>query len=132
MKAHRRARAHRAEQPLSVGSMAQTLRRILPKRNFDGPIHYEELLSEAQHFGVLTNRQFRALMLRHRRALLAADQEHLTPQLERIYRGEWGEKVVSDRLRRQFWWTWEGLTRLAFGFEFGETYEKYVQQRYAV
>jgi hypothetical protein len=127
---HARARIARA--PLSEQSMARVMRRVLPARNYEPPINYGELLAEARDFGVRTRSQFRALMLRHRRALIAADREPLTPQLERMYRREWGDAFVSDRLRRQFWWSWEGLTRLAFEFEFGDKYDEYKRTRQKV
>jgi hypothetical protein len=47
-----------------------------------------------------------------------------------MYRADWGEYMVSERLRRQFWFSWEALTRLAFEFEFGEAYEEYIRTKY--
>jgi len=127
-----RARARIGRAPLSEKSMARVMRRVLPARNYEPPINYGELLVEARDFGIRTKSHFRALLLRHRRALIAADREPLTPQLERMYRSEWGDAMVSDRLRRQFWWSWEALTRLAFEFEFGDKYEEYKRTRYQV
>jgi hypothetical protein len=127
---HARAQAGRA--PLSEQSMNRVMRQILPARNNEPPINYAELLVEAGDFGIRTRAQFRALLLRHRRALIAADREPLTPQLGRMYRSEWGNALVSDRLRRQFWWSWEALTRLAFEFEFGDKYDEYKRARYRV
>jgi hypothetical protein len=106
------------------------MRRVLPRRNHESPINFKELVIEARYFGILTAAKFRDLLLRHKRALIAADREPLTPQLERMYRAEWGEQMVSDRLRRQFWWSWEALTRLALEFEFGEKYEEYKRKHY--
>lgn len=110
--------------------MERIIRSVLPRRNQSPPTNYQELLDEARAFGILTRAQFRALLLRHRRALIAADREPLTPQLERMYRADWGEYMVSERLRRQFWFSWEALTRLAFEFEFGEAYEEYKRAKY--
>jgi hypothetical protein len=109
--------------------MARILRRTMPKRNAVGTINYPDLLEEARIFGVITYGQFRRLMLKHRRALLEADREPLTPQMERIYRNEWGDADVTDRLRRQYWFSWEALTRLALEFEFGEKYRTFADQR---
>jgi hypothetical protein len=123
------ARHRLAKASLSASSMAHILRRTMPKRNNVGIINYAGLLEEARLFGILTNGQFRKLMLKHRRALIEADREPLTPQMERIFRGEDGDAYVTDRLRRQFWFSWEALTRLALEFEFGEKYRKFADQR---
>jgi hypothetical protein len=123
------ARQRLAAAPLTVASMARILRRTAPKRNNVGIINYPSLLAEAQRFGVLTNGQFRKLMLKHRRALLEADREPLTPQMERIYRADDGDADVSDRLRRQYWFSWEALTRFALEYEFGERYRTFADQR---
>jgi hypothetical protein len=49
--------------------------------------------------------------------------------MERIFRSEDGDAHVADRLRRQFWFSWEALTRLALEFEFGEKYRTFADQR---
>jgi hypothetical protein len=129
MSASASARHRLAKAPLSTSSMARILRRTMPRRNNVGIINYAGLLDEARLFGVLTNGQFRKLMLKHRRALIELDREPLTPQMERIFRSEDGDAHVADRLRRQFWFSWEALTRLALEFEFGEKYRTFADQR---
>jgi hypothetical protein len=123
------ARQRIAAAALTVSSMARTLRRTLPRRNRIGVIDYAGLLSEARYFGVLTNAQFRRLMLKHRRALINADREPLTPQMEKLYRADLGDALVSDSLRRHYWFSWEALTRLALEFEFGDRYRVFSGQR---
>lgn len=129
MSACANARHRLAKTLLSASSMARILRGTMPKRNNVGIINYADLLDEARQFGVLTNGQFRKLMLKHRRALIEADREPLTPQMERIFRSEDGDARVADRLRRQYWFSWEALTRLALEFEFGEKYRTFADQR---
>jgi hypothetical protein len=68
-------------------------------------------------------------MLKHRRALIEADREPLTPQMKRIFRSEGGDAHVADRLRRQYWFSWEVLTRLALELEFGDKYRTFADQR---
>jgi hypothetical protein len=123
------ARQRLGTAPLSVASMARTLRRTIPRRNCAGVIDYASLLEETRFFGIVTNRQFRTLMLRHRRALIEADREPLTSNMERIFREEWGGALVADRLRRQYWYSWEALIRLALEFEFGDRYRAFADQR---
>jgi hypothetical protein len=123
------ARQRLAAASLTVASMAGILRRTMPKRNGIDTVDYAGRIEEAQLFGVLSIRQFRKLMLKHRRALLEADREPLSPQMEKIYRNEWGDSLVADRLRRQYWFGWEALTRLALEFEFGARYRTFREQR---
>ena len=130
MSNYRNARAKKGRALLSVESMERIMRRVLPRRNQEAPINYEELLGEARDFGILTRAQFRALLLRHRRALIAADRGPLTAQDERICRADWGDTVVSERLRRQFWFSWEAMTRIALELEFLDKYERYSQGVY--
>jgi hypothetical protein len=129
MSASASARHRLARALLSASSMARILRRTMSKRNNVGIINYAGLLEEAQLFGVHTNGQFRKLMLKHRRALIEADREPLTPQMERIFRSEDGDAYVADRVRRQYWFSWEALTRLALELEFGEKYRTFADQR---
>ena len=129
MSASASARHRLAKALLSASSMARILRRTMPKRNNVGIINYAALLEEARLFGVLTNGQFRKLMLKHRRTLIEADREPLSPQMERILRSEDGDAHVAYRLRRQYWFSWEALTRLALEFEFGEKYRTFADQR---
>jgi hypothetical protein len=123
------ARQRLAATPLTASSMARALRRTMSRRSCVGVIDYAGLLEEARFFGILTNRQFRKLMLKHRCALIEADREPLTSQMERIFRKEWGDALVADRLRRQYWYNWEALTRLALEFEFGDKYRAFAAQR---
>jgi hypothetical protein len=123
------ARQRIAAAALTPSSMARSLRRTVPMRNCVGLIDYEGLLNELREFGIFTNRQFRKLMLKHRRALIEADREPLTPQMEKIFREEWGDDLVADRLRRQYWYSWGALTRLALELEFGERYRQFADRR---
>lgn len=123
------ARQRLAAASFTVASMAAILRRAMPKKNGVGTVDYAGLIEEAQLFGVFSNRKFRKLMLKHRRALLEADREPLSPQMEKIYRNEWGDSLVADRLRRQYWFGWEALTRLALELEFGAKYRTFSEQR---
>jgi hypothetical protein len=123
------ARQRLGNAPLTADSMARTLRRTMPRRSCVGVIVYAGLLDETRFFGVVTNRQFRKLMLRHRRALIEADREPLTSKMEGIFRREWGDALVADRLRRQYWYNWEALTRLALEFEFEDEYRAFADQR---
>jgi hypothetical protein len=109
--------------------MAREMQRILPNRNNTGLIDYGSLLDELAHFGVTTRADFRSLILRQRRALIEADRGPLDAVSERLYRKEFGEAHMNDRLRRQYWWSWEAMIRLALEFRFGDSYRAFVEKR---
>jgi hypothetical protein len=125
----RSARQRIADAPLTGASLANILRRTLPRRNCVGQLNYPDLLAEARHFGIVKNGQFRRLMLRHRRAAISVDQEPLSPIDEKIYRRESGDAYVEERLRRQYWFSWEALVRFALEFEFGDKYAEFARRR---
>ncbi len=129
MHRHLSARKRIAKAPLTAAGIASTLKATLPRRNNYAPINYAELLQELDHFGVRSRMQFRGLMLRHRRSVIAADRGPFEPRSVVAMRAELGDGVFSDYVRRQIFWTWEGLTREAMRLEFGERYAHYLRQR---
>ena len=129
MTRHLPARKRVADAPLTLEGIAATLRATLPRRNNYKPTNYVELLEELAHFDVHTRKQFRALMLRHRRKIIAADRGPFDPRSATAMRSELGDSAFADYVRRQRFWTWEGLTRLALECEFGARYDDYRRQR---
>jgi hypothetical protein len=70
------------------------------------------------------------LLLKHRRTLIADDRECLgSLVLMNAWREDYGEAFVRDMRRRQYCFSWEGLTRNAFELEFGEAYDEYARNR---
>jgi hypothetical protein len=124
---HARARVLAA--PLNQTNMARELRQILPKRNDIGLVNYAGLLTELAHFGIVTRAGFRRLMLRHRRQLIAVDRTPLDAMSERAFRNEFGDAYINNRFRRQYWFSWEAMTRFALEFEFGELYRVFAEKR---
>lgn len=92
-----------------------------PKRNDYGQGSFEELVPELAKFGVTTLGKFQRLMIKHRKELLRIDRDRLSPAEERQY-AEWlGASFVADAVRRQYWFAYPGLVRIAAELEFGET-----------
>lgn len=124
------ARARKYRSKLTEASLRRILSRTLPKRNGYLAPNASELLTEANHFGIRTDLQFRRLILKHRRALLSDDRETLN---DRIYLNALAEdhdsSHIRDMRRRQYCFTWEALTRNAFELEFGRAYEEYSRKR---
>lgn len=117
------------KQPVSEYVIMNVLRQTLPRKNNFGPINYGELVEEARFFGVNTRAQFRRLMLRHRRKLIKIDGEPLDAIHERIYREDLGNETFVDLLRRNRWFSWEALTRIALELEFGDAYRIFSEKR---
>jgi hypothetical protein len=124
------ARHRKYGRPLTESAITRILSRTLPKRNGYRAPNTAELLKEAGDFGICTELQFRRLLLKHRRTLIADDRECLGSRvLMNAWREDYGEACVRDMRRRQYCFSWEGLTRNAFELEFGEAYDKYARNR---
>jgi hypothetical protein len=123
------ARARRASEPLTSGIIESAARRLLPRRNDHAAIDSGELLSECLQFGIRTRGQFTRLLLRHRRTLRTFDQGPLTPLDQRVLRAEYGDAFVQDRMRRQYFFSSEGLVRTALEWEFGDAYVDFYKAR---
>lgn len=124
------ARARKYRSKLTEASLRRILSRTLPKRNGYLSPNASELLTEANHFGIRTDLQFRLLILKHRRALLGDDRDALN---DRIYMNAIAEdhhpSHIRDMRRRQYCFTWEALARNAFEREFGRAYDEYSRKR---
>jgi hypothetical protein len=115
--------------PLTEAGMALEMARVLPMRNNFGIINFAELLSEVEAFGVATRGQLRKLLLKHRKELLRIDRDPIDEIHVRIYSEQYGRERVVDLLRRQLWFSWEGLMRIALELEFGEAYAEFARIR---
>lgn len=120
---HIPARRRVYDQPLSGESIYRVMTRTFPKRNDYGTASFEELVPELARFGITTTGRFRALMTKHRRALLRADRERLLPWEARLFAEDYGAEFVSDATRRQYWFAYPALVRSAAELEFGEAAE---------
>ena len=115
--------------PITEAAMAREIARVLPMRNNFGIINFAELLSEIEAFGISTRGQLRKLLLKHRKELLRIDRDPIDEIHVRIYSELYGHSKVLDLLRRQLWFSWEGLMRLMLELEFGEAYEEFANIR---
>ena len=122
------ARQRLARMPLSTQLVQRALMAVWPRRNRFDTTNLEELLAEAKHFGVRTYGAYLRVLRRHRRAIVRMDQGPLDLTNQRIYAKEYGQAYVSDRQRRRYFYSVEGLTRSAFELEFGDAYEDYCRR----
>jgi hypothetical protein len=94
--------------------------KIFPRRNDYGDASFEELVPELSAVGIHKAGDFRRLMLKHRLALLQGDRDRLAPWEQRNYSEMFGEAFVRDAVRRQYWFAFPALVRIAIEMEFGE------------
>jgi hypothetical protein len=121
------ARKLRAAELLTPALLQSSMRKIFPKKNDYGEASFEELLPELARFNIKTRGQFVALMTHHRKRLLQIDSEPLDAWHERYYRSELGDQFVSDALRRQYWFAYPALIRIALELKLGDkavTYDR--------
>jgi hypothetical protein len=124
-----RARVRRAK--LTEAQLYKSFAVLLPRANGFGPINYAELLNELGYFGIHNVAGFRRLLQHHRRRLIEIDREPLDVVHQRMYRRELGNEVFRDKMRRNYWFSWEGLARTALELEFGERYLEYARVHHA-
>lgn len=114
------ARAQVNSTPLTGELIHRHMRAIFPKRNDYGEASFEELVPELARLGIRTTGSFRNLMTKHRRKLLRIDRDRLLPFEERQFAEDFGAAFVKDALRRQYWFAYPALVRIAAELEFGE------------
>lgn len=85
-------------------------------------------MPELARFGIDTVGKFRALMTKHRRELLRIDRDPLAPWEERWFSEDFGSEFVKDAGRRQYWFAYPGLVRIATELEFSEAAAVYEKQ----
>ena len=130
MSTSRSARARKYRRGLTEVAIERILSRTLPKRHGYRRPNTGELLQELRDFSVSTELQLRLLLLKHRRTLIDDARACLRSRpLLTAWSEDHGDAFVRDMLRRQYCFTWEGLTRNALELEFGDAYEEYARKR---
>ncbi|MDP9975369.1 hypothetical protein J2W39_006659 [Variovorax paradoxus] len=122
------ARKLRAVESLTPALLQSLMRKIFPKKNDYGEASFEELLPELARFNIKTRGQFVALMTHYRKRLLRLDSGPLDSWHERYYRSELSDQFVSDALRRQYWFAYPALIRIALELKFSDkavTYDRF-------
>jgi hypothetical protein len=115
--------------PLSRQNLPLVLCRLLPRASNYRSDNYDELLGELRHFGVLTKRQLRSLVLKYRHEAMRIDRAPLDALNLRIFRKEWGDTEVAERLRTGTWFTWAGLIHIILELKFGDSYRQFANER---
>jgi hypothetical protein len=105
------------------------MRQLFSKANDYGPLAGDELVAELSRFGVLSRKQARVLLKKHRRALIEIDREPVDTVTERIYAKESGDDFIRMWRKTRVWYAYPALVRLALELEFGEEYQQFANQR---
>lgn len=118
--ARKSARQRRQSEPLSGPAIHTIMASIYPKRNDYGTGSFDELVPELARVGIQKCGPFRAMMTNVRRQLLQIDRDRLAPWEIRHMSESFGEAFVKDAVRRQYWFAYPGLVRVAIEMRFGE------------
>ncbi|MBB6521917.1 hypothetical protein [Pseudoteredinibacter isoporae] len=89
----------------------------------------DETVGELKKFSILTKREVRKFLKKHRKKLLLIDRESLDLRHQKLYREDLGEEEYLDSIRRQYWFGYPGLIRIAMEIEFGKAYEDFADKR---
>jgi hypothetical protein len=114
--------------PIDTSRLHKMMRQLFSKANDYGPFAGDELVAELSRFGVLSRKQTRLLLKKHRRALIKIDREPVDTVMERIYAKESDDFIRTWR-RTRVWYAYPALVRLALELEFGEEYLQFANQR---
>ena len=110
-------------QPLSGALIHQVMRKLFPKRNDYGSTSFDDLVPELVKHGINTRGKFQNLMTHNRRILLRMDRDPLYLWERKLFAEEYGEGFIRDAERRQYWFAYPALIRVAVEMEFGEAAE---------
>jgi len=115
--------------PIEERHLHKLMRSLFSKANDYGPFSGSELVEELRHFGVLSRKQARRLLKRHRRTLIDIDRGPVEPDDERVNVHVFGEEFVRTFRRTRVWFAYPALIRIALELEFGDKYRRFADKR---
>ncbi|WP_026179817.1 hypothetical protein [Hahella ganghwensis] len=125
---NRRALIDRQEFDLHY--LYKMMRSLFPRKNDCATLSdLAEVVDELRLFSITTRLQVRTLLKKHRRQLLIIDKEPLDAFHQRLYREDMGDERYLDAIRRQYWFCYPALVRIAMEIEFGDRYEQFARER---
>lgn len=123
-------RAEIDQEEIDLAYLHKIMRSLFPKKNDTASLdELYETVAELKRFSIATKRDLRLFLKKYRRKLLIIDREPLDLCHQRLYREQLGEQEYLDSIRRQYWFGYPGLVRLAMEMEFGEAYEIFANER---
>ena len=110
--------------------LQKLMRSLFPKKNDCASISdLEEAAKELKKFDIVTKKQLRLSLKKHRKWLIKVDKEPIDSLHQRIYRKDIGDVAFLDAIRRQYWFCYPAFIRNAMEVEFGEKYEVFANAR---
>lgn len=125
---HQRARAKADLAPLDARTIGMVVRPLFRRRNDYSQATLDELPSELSRFGVLTVKDLRLLMKKHRRTLLENEKTRMR-HAEVSWLGQQADSAYFDAFAGRSWYALPGLVRQAMELEFGKEAAVYVLER---
>jgi len=118
------------QEEFDLAYLQKIMRKLFPKKNDCAAIEdLEEVVTELKKFSVITKRQIRLFLKKHRRQLLDIDKEPLDSCHQRLYREDLGDEEYLDAIRRQYWFCYPALVRTAMEIEYKDLYAQFGSER---
>ncbi len=110
--------------------LSKLMRQLFPKKNdCSTKEDLKETISELKKFGVVSKKDLRLFLKKHRKWLIEIDQEPMDSCHHKLYREDLGDKVYLDCIKRQYWFCYPAFIRNALEKEFGAGYEQFSNKR---
>ncbi len=116
---HQGARAKAELASLDAEAIRTVVRPLFRRRNDYSEATLDELPAELRRFGILTVKDLRLLMKKHRRALLDDENVRMS-RAETLWLNQEINLVGLDAFAGKSWFSFAGLVRQAMELEFGE------------
>jgi len=113
---------------LDAKRIHMVVRRLFRRRNDYSQATLDELPSELGAFGILTVKDLRLLMKKHRRSLLEDENTRLS-RSEALWLSQEIDSAGLDAFAGKSWYAFPGLVRQAMELEFGEAAAVYLMER---
>ena len=125
------ARSELDQTELDEALVYKNLRSLFPKVNdyASSDSGYSEELNELRDFGITKNKQLRLLLKKHRKQIITIDRSPIDIYHQRMYLEEMGAEKFNNHIRKNYWFAYSGLLRIALELEFGDKYEQYANER---
>jgi len=125
---HQGARAKADLASLDAKTIRKVVRPIFRRRNDYSEATLDELPAELRRFGILTVKDLRLLMKKHRRALLSDENVRMS-RAETLWLKQEINLAGLNAFAGKSWFSFAGLVRQAMELKFGEDAVVHVSER---
>lgn len=126
---HKGARSIMDSIEIDIAYLNKLMYNLFPVKNDCASLaDLEETLKDLSYFKIRTRKDLRKLVKKHRSKIILIDKMPMDKWHQNYYRKELGEETYLDTVRRQYWFCYPALVRLALKLEFGDEYENYTDK----